>query len=149
VQIRDVLDVDAPAVASLLAQLGYPTDERAVLHRLERIRASPADRLLVAELDGEVVGLAGIHVSPSLEYDWDVAKVSLIVVDEGHRRSGVGRALLAAMEDEARKRSCTLLFLTTAERRRDAHEFYRRLGWEATGRRFVKQLDTATGTSSQ
>jgi GNAT superfamily N-acetyltransferase len=141
VRIRDVLGVDAPAVASLLAQLGYPTDEGAVLRRLERIRTSPFDRLFVAELDGEVVGLAGIHVSPSLEYDEDAAKVSAIVVDEAYRGRGVGRALLAAVEDEARTRHCGLLFLTTAERRREAHEFYRRLGWEETGRRFVKQLE--------
>jgi GNAT superfamily N-acetyltransferase len=140
VRIRDADDIDAPALARLLGQLGYPTEEAEVLRRLERLRADPADRVFVAELDGEVVGLAGIHVSRSLEYDRDAAKVSAIVVDERHRRSGVGRALLAAVEGEARARGCELVFLTTAERRRDAHEFYRRLGWEETGRRFAKKL---------
>jgi GNAT superfamily N-acetyltransferase len=140
VRIRDADDIDAPALARLLGQLGYPTEEAEVLRRLERLRADLADRVFVAELDGEVVGLAGIHVSRSLEYDRDAAKVSAIVVDERHRRSGVGRALLAAVEGEARARGCELVFLTTAERRRDAHEFYRRLGWEETGRRFAKKL---------
>jgi GNAT superfamily N-acetyltransferase len=140
VRIRDADDIDAPALARLLGQLGYPTEEASVLRRLERLRADPADRVFVAELDGEIVGVAGIHVSRSLEYDRDAAKVSAIVVDERHRRSGVGRALLAAVEGEARARGCELVFLTTAERRRDAHEFYRRLGWEETGRRFAKKL---------
>jgi GNAT superfamily N-acetyltransferase len=140
VRIRDVDDADAPALARLLAQLGYPTEEDAVLRRLERLGASAADRLFVAEHNGAVVGFAGIHVSPSLEYDRDAAKVSAIVVDERHRRSGVGRALLAAVEIEARARGCELVFLTTAERRDEAHEFYRRLGWEETGRRFAKTL---------
>ena len=139
-RIRDVEDSDAPALARLLGQLGYPTGVEAVLRRLERLRDSPTDRLFVAELDGEVVGLAGIHVSPSLEYDRDAAKVSAIVVDERHRRAGAGRALLAAVEEEARARGCELVFLTTAERRHDAHAFYRRLGWEETGRRFAKKL---------
>lgn len=125
----------------MLAQLGYPTDEATILRRLERVRASRSDRLFVAELDGEVVGLAGIHVSPSLEYDEDAAKVSAIVVDEAQRRRGVGRALLSAVEAEARRRGCALVFLTTAERRRDAHAFYRRLGWEETGRRFAKRIE--------
>lgn len=128
-------------MAGLLGQLGYPADASAVERRLERIAASAVDRLFVAVDGGRVVGVAGIHVSPSLEYDHDAAKVSAIVVDESARRRGVGRALMEAVEAEARARGCVLLFLTTAERRRDAHEFYRRLGLEETGRRFAKPLD--------
>jgi GNAT superfamily N-acetyltransferase len=66
--------------------------------------------------------------------------VSALVVDERHRHGGVGRSLLAAVENEARRRGCALVFLTTAERRKDAHAFYRRLGWEETGRRFARDL---------
>jgi GNAT superfamily N-acetyltransferase len=141
VNIRDAEAADVAAVARLLAQLGYPTDAAAVAPRLVRLTASDSDRLFVAEVDGEVVGLAGLHVSPSLEYDAPAAKVSAIVVDEDHRRRGIGEALLAAVEREARERACGLLFLTTALRRRDAHEFYRRLGFEETGFRFAKSLD--------
>jgi GNAT superfamily N-acetyltransferase len=125
----------------LLGQLGYVADELAVRRRLERIAASDADRLFVAEIDGRVVGLAGLHVSLSVEYDQDAAKVSAIVVDDAFRRQGVGAALFNAVEEEARRRGCALLFLTTSERRKDAHEFYRRLGLEETGRRFAKLLD--------
>lgn len=105
--------------------------------RLARLYTGAADRLFVAEVDGRVVGLAGIHVSPSVEHDGDAAKVSAIVVDESFRRQGLGRALLGAVESEARAR---LVFLTTADRRKDAHAFYRSLGWDETGRRFAKTL---------
>jgi N-acetylglutamate synthase-like GNAT family acetyltransferase len=138
--IRDAERSDSPALVRLLEQLGYPAGEDAVLRRLERIEGSAADRMFVAEVDGEVVGLAGIHVSPSIEHDADAAKVSAIVVDEAFRRRGVGAALLAAVESEARARGCGVVFLTTADRRVDAHEFYRGLGWEETGRRFAKTL---------
>jgi N-acetylglutamate synthase-like GNAT family acetyltransferase len=140
VVIRDAAAGDVPAVARLLDQLGYPADEASVARRLERLLASSADRILVAESEGEVVGVAGIHVSPALEYDADAAKVSAIAVDEAHRGRGVGRALMAALEAEARARNCALLFLTTAERRQDAHAFYRALGFAETGRRFAKDL---------
>jgi N-acetylglutamate synthase-like GNAT family acetyltransferase len=138
--IRDADEADIPTIARLLGQLGYPADEHAVSRRFARIEASPADRLFVVELNGRVVGLAGIHVSPSLEHDGDAAKVSAIVVDEPFRRRGIGRALLDAVEAEARARGCILVFLTTAERRAEAHEFYRQLGWDETGRRFAKSL---------
>ena len=139
-RIRDADRADAAAIARLLGQLGYPADAEEIPRRLARLQRSGADRLFVAEIDGEVVGLAGIHVAPSVEYDADAAKVSAIVVDERFRRRGVGRALLEAVEEEARARGCGLVFLTTAERRKEAHEFYRGLGWEETGRRFVRTL---------
>jgi GNAT superfamily N-acetyltransferase len=89
-------------------------------------------------VDGEVVGLASLHVAPSLEYDAPAAKLAALVVDDRHRRSAVGRALVATVEERARERGCVFLFLTTAERRADAHAFYERLGFEQTGRRYVK-----------
>jgi N-acetylglutamate synthase-like GNAT family acetyltransferase len=140
VEIRDARPEDAAALARLIDQLGYPTSAEAVAARLQRLEASPADRLFVAELDGEVVGAASLHVSLTLEYDEPVAKLSAIVVDERHRRGGIGEALARAVETEARAQGCCLVFLTTAERRADAHAFYRRLGYEETGRRFAKPL---------
>jgi GNAT superfamily N-acetyltransferase len=141
VTIRDPRPEDAEALAALIEELGYPTTAEATAERLARLEASDADRVAVAELDGRVVGLAAIHESLSVEYDEPAAKLSAIVVDEEQRRRGVGEALVAEMEAEARRRGCCLIFLTTAERRRDAHAFYRRLGYEETGRRFAKTLD--------
>jgi N-acetylglutamate synthase-like GNAT family acetyltransferase len=138
--IRGARLEDAEALAALIGQLGYPTSAEAVARRIARLRASDADRLVVAELDGEVVGLASLHESLSVEYDQPAAKLSAIIVDERQRRRGIGEALVAELEAEARRRGCCLIFLTTAERRADAHAFYRRLGFEETGRRFVKLL---------
>jgi GNAT superfamily N-acetyltransferase len=121
-------------------QLGYPASAEAVARRLAQLEASDADSVVVAEADGEVVGLASLHTSLSIECDEPAAKLSAIIVDERHRRRGIGEALVAAMEAEARERGCCLIFLTTAARRADAHDFYRRLGFEETGLRFVKPL---------
>jgi N-acetylglutamate synthase-like GNAT family acetyltransferase len=138
-KIRDAEPRDAEAIVGLLGQLGYPTEPASVEARLERLRIV-GDRVVVAERDDEVVGLAQLHVSPALEYDRPAAKLAALVVDVAHRAEGVGRALVEAMEAEARARRCELLFLTTAARREDAHEFYRRVGLEETGKRFAKSL---------
>jgi ribosomal protein S18 acetylase RimI-like enzyme len=139
-RIRDARPEDAKALARLLGQLGYPAAPEALGRRLQRLEASAADRLVVAELDGRVVGLASVNVSLALEYDDPAAKLGAIAVDEGHRRRGIGEALVDAIEEEASRRGCCLIFLTSAERRDDAHAFYRRLGFEETGRRFTKWL---------
>lgn len=135
--VRAATPDDATALARLLTQLGYPASPGDVLPRLERLEAA-GDELFVAEVDGDVVGLANLHVAPSVEYDAPAGKLGALVVDERHRGSAVGRALVGAVEERARGRGCTLLFLTTAEHRTGAHVFYERLGFERTGRRYVK-----------
>jgi GNAT superfamily N-acetyltransferase len=137
--IREPRAEDAAAIATLLGQLGYPTGAAAVNGRLDRLRDA-GDRVVVAEVGGRVVGVASLHVSPSLEDDGPAGKLAALVVDEAHRGSGIGRALVDAMEAEARARGCAVFFLTTAERRADAHAFYERLGLEYTGRRYAKTL---------
>jgi GNAT superfamily N-acetyltransferase len=130
---------DSEAIADLLSQLGYPVDTGAIPSRLERL-VMLGDTVAVAELDGKVVGLAHLQVSPALEHDRPAAKVGALVVDDSSRRRGVGRALVAAMEEEARSRGCGLFYLTTSERRDDAHAFYEQMGLEQTGRRYGTTL---------
>ena len=137
VTIREARPDDAAAIARLLGQLGYPTDAEAVRRRLGRLGE---DLLVLAEVNGAIVGLAQLHVSPAIEYDRPAAKLAALVVDEAQRETGVGRALVSAMETEARSRGCELLFLTTSEHRTDAHTFYERVGLEYTGRRYAKRL---------
>ncbi|HZC28925.1 MAG TPA: GNAT family N-acetyltransferase [Gaiellaceae bacterium] len=138
--VREARREDARAIAALLAELGYPVAADAIPRRLARLDAC-GDLVLVAEVDGVVAALAHLHVSPAIEYDRPAAKLSALVVGGRRRRSGIGRALVEAVEAEARSRGCGLLFLTTAERRANAHTFYERLGFERTGRRYAKLFD--------
>src|SRR5213080_3255684 len=124
--VRDAQAADAPAIAGLLDQLGYPTGSAAVEQRLERLQIV-GDRILVADVDGTAVGLAHLQVAPALERDRPAAKIGALVVDAAHRGHGIGRALVQALEEEARRRGCGLLFLTTSELRDDAHMFYERV----------------------
>jgi GNAT superfamily N-acetyltransferase len=137
--IRDARPGDGDAIARLLTQLGYPAEADAVASRLDRLLIV-GDRVVVAELDGAVVGLAHLQVTPAIERDRPAAKLGALVVDETHRGHGIGRLLVETMEDEARRRGCELLFLTTSERRDDAHGFYERVGLEHTGRRYGRTL---------
>jgi GNAT superfamily N-acetyltransferase len=137
--VRDARASDAEDIARLLEQLGYPTAPHVVATRLERLTVV-GDRVFVADLEGRAVGLAHLQVTPALERERPAAKIGALVVDEAHRGSGLGRMLVQAVEDEARLRGCALMFLTTAERRDDAHAFYERVGFEHTGRRYGRTL---------
>ena len=139
VTIRDAGPADAEAIANLLSQLGYPIAAGLIPARLERL-AIVGDRIVVAEVDGEVAGLAHLQVTPTIEHDRPVAKLGALVVEEPHRGTGVGRALVDALEVEARERGCGIFFLTTADHRDDAHLFYERVGFAHTGRRYSRTL---------
>lgn len=140
VAIRDGRPADAAAIADLLAELGYPAEAARVERRLERIAADPGSRLFVAEVNGEIAGLGGLHMLPLVEHDELGCMLTAMVVRADHRRQGVGAELVGAVEREARSRGCSRLVLGSADRREDAHAFYESLGFEATGRRFVKTL---------
>jgi GNAT superfamily N-acetyltransferase len=137
--IRDARPDDADAIARLLEELGYPTAPEAIASRLERLRIV-GDRVVVADVDGRVAGLAQLQVSPTIALERPAAKIDALVVEESYRGQGIARALVEELESEARVRGCALLYLTSATRREDAHEFCRRVGLEETGMRFAKVL---------
>ena len=138
--VRDARAADADDIAELLEQLGYPSGASAAQARLERL-AIVGDRVVVAEVDGRAVGVVHLQVSPALERERPVAKIGALVVDDAYRGQGIGRALVQAVEDEARARGCELLFVTTSESRDDAHAFYERIGLTHTGRRYGRTLN--------
>ena len=131
---------DSSSVATLLGELGYPSTREQTEERLTRIVADPSTLVLVAELEGELAALGVLHVQNLVERDDLGFEVAGLVVGERFRRRGVGEALMAALEEEARNRGGEVMVLNTAHRRADAHAFYEALGYEHTGRRYAKKL---------
>jgi GNAT superfamily N-acetyltransferase len=136
---------EAPAVAALLDQLGYPSSVGQVRARLARIAADADGEVLAAIVGGEVPGVTSLHVMHGLEHDAPVGLLTALVVAAPHRRLGVGLGLVRAVEERARARGCGRLVLGTAERRREAHAFYRSAGYVETGRRFARELRARDG----
>ncbi len=94
---------------------------------------------LVAKVDGEPIGTC-LLVESEIEPNHDVSPwlAGLFVVPE-HRRKGAGAVLVRAIEDEARQRQFSRLYLYTTE----AEGFYERLGWEVLDRTDWRGFDTA------
>jgi acetyltransferase len=97
----------------------------------EAALADPERVVLVAELDGDVVGIA--HLVPSGAANAPHrAEVQRVAVAERVRGTGVGRTLMEAVDDAARERGLTLLWLTTHEGT-DACAFYEAVGYTKLG----------------
>jgi GNAT superfamily N-acetyltransferase len=140
VRIRDARAGDAPGLAPLLAELGYPDDVERVAARADAFELHAGSFLLVAEDGEELTGLASATVIPLLHEDGSWCRLSALVVASGHRRRGIARALLA--ERRAAEAGCRYLEVTTGERtgREAAHALYESLGLEQVSRRYLKAL---------
>lgn len=86
-------------------------------------------RYLVAERDGQVVGYAGLFVSPP------DADVQTVAVDRVHRGAGVGSALVEELLTVAWAEGCTRIFLEVRADNEEALRLYRRFGFLRLGRR--------------
>lgn len=89
--------------------------------------------LIVAELNGEVVGTLHLMFLPSLSYQGGLrAQVESVRVDSKYRGQGIGSELMKWTIARASERGAHLVQLTTHGSRTDAHRFYERLGFKGS-----------------
>jgi GNAT superfamily N-acetyltransferase len=87
--------------------------------------------LLAARLGGRIIGTVqlGLDTPPNQPHRADVKKM---LVHRSARGRGVGAALMAAIEEEARRRGRWLLVLDTVPGE-SGHRPYLRAGWQQSG----------------
>ncbi len=153
---------DAEVIAALLTGLGYPHDRGEAAARLLAWAGEPAGEVFVAEAGngaggpgaggreaGAVAGFAAVHRVPYFERPGAFTRVVALSVDAGHRRAGVGRRLMAAVERWAEAHGCVAVEVTSLRSRDAAHRFYVALGYEdrcAESGRFRRALAPGPGT---
>jgi GNAT superfamily N-acetyltransferase len=142
VTLRRAAEPEVPAIVGLLAadQLGAtrdgvrtPEDLAAYQRAFRAIDADPAHLLVVGEADGEVIATMQLSFLPGLARRGALrAQIEAVRVHDGHRGGGLGAAMFAWAIEEARRRGCALVQLTTDKSRPSAHRFYERLGFVAS-----------------
>ena len=140
VLLRSPTEADAKHVASLLAELGYPSKEMDVRDRLRRSLHRQSSCFLLAQFASEVIGLVSAELVPYFPTGSTICRVTALVVSTHHRGRRVGEKLVAGAVDFARQHHCSGIEITSAEHRLDAHRFYQRLGFSRTSSRFFQAL---------
>lgn len=138
-ELRRAAREDLPMILRLLAddQLGRFRESTEDLEPYERafdaISADPAQLLVVGTLDGGTVASFQLSFIPGLSRrgSWR-AQIEAVRVSSDLRGQGIGALMIRWAIDEARRRGCTLVQLTTSKSRTDAQRFYARLGFEAS-----------------
>jgi GNAT superfamily N-acetyltransferase len=142
VKIRRARISDAPQLAELSRQLGYPTTAVEIKKRMRKLKPASQNALFVAEsTDTGVTGWAHVTVTHLVEVGTR-AELNGLIVAEGQRSLGAGARLLEAAEDWARKNGCPSMSVRSNVIRERAHKFYERQGYEhyKTQKAFRKAL---------
>ncbi|HVX55451.1 ribosomal protein S18-alanine N-acetyltransferase [Nocardioides sp.] len=137
--IRPATAADVPAIAALEAT-AFPEDAWPAGYLADAIAgALLGTGVLVAELDGDVVG----HAITSVVFE--IAELQRIAVAVEHRRRGVAGLLLAAVRDLAAAQGAPALLLEVRETNAGALAFYERAGFAEIDRRprYYRNGDTA------
>jgi GNAT superfamily N-acetyltransferase len=139
--MRKAMIDDLPVIVQLLADdfLGSQREKlQDTLHQsyvkaFREIEADPNNELIVAGLDGEVIGTLQLTYTPSLSFQGSKrSTVESVRVDARYRGKGIGREMMVWAMERAREKGCISMQLTTHADRKDAHRFYENMGFKAT-----------------
>lgn len=138
---RRATAADLPAIVSLLAEdmlghsretAGDTLDPRYVA-AFQAVDSDPRQMLVVAKLEGAVVGTMQLTFLPGIGRMGALrGQIESVHIAEHLRGGGHGAAMIRWAIERCREHGCTLIQLTSDNRRKDAHRFYERLGFEAS-----------------
>src|SRR5205823_436327 len=102
---------DAAALAQLMSELGYRTTAAEMRRRLKSLLKDSHCNTFIAKIGNRVCGMIGTLTHMSHEHNDPSGKIIALVVSKHKRRSGVGRALISAAEQNFRRRKVTRVSL--------------------------------------
>jgi GNAT superfamily N-acetyltransferase len=145
--VRRAAADDVAAIVALIAddQIGRDRDGGDLAPYLKAFAAIDADpaQLLVVVTDTSQAVVATLQLTfiPGLARRGALrAQIEAVRVSRQLRGQGVGSELLAWAIQEARRRGCALVQLTSDKRRHEAHRLYGRLGFVASHDGFKLRL---------
>ena len=138
IKIRSAVITDLPEIVGLLADdflgkqredLSDPLNENYIM-AFREIESDQNNELIVAELDGAVIGTLQLTFTPSLSYRGSKrCTVESVRVDDKLRGKGIGREMMLWAIKRAKEKGCVSMQLTSHGDRTDAHRFYENLGF--------------------
>ncbi len=140
--IRNTRKEDYDAIVGLLKQLwlGKSLNPERLVRILGHMATSADYELLCAERDHELVGFVSLAILANLWQEGPIMYLTTMIVDERHRRTGIGKLFMERILESARQKGCAKIELESAFHRSGAHAFYEKMGFEKRAYFFSKDI---------
>ncbi|WP_052714197.1 GNAT family N-acetyltransferase [Paenibacillus dauci] len=141
-EVRKFESKDVQALTGLMRELCYPMTESVLRDRMAALEGKPQFMTLVAEREGQVVGMIALYRKTSYDTGHKTSQITGLVISEAYRNQGIGRELITTAERQAREAGDHSVFVTGMNRdeRLSSCSFYQHMGYEKIGCNFIKQM---------
>ncbi len=140
--VRRARPEEANRLALLAAEIGHDDPPERLAIRLDRILESGSHQVFVVEHEETVLGWAQVGITLRLASPTS-GEIGGLVVTKTARGQGAGRALVDSCATWARQRGAERLRVRSQVRRRQAHAFFEKLGFQQqkTQHVFARKLE--------
>ncbi len=146
IKIRAATKNDVLRILELLYEMQRPKpkskSEKAKFTKLVLQYLSDEDKkILMAVNDSKIVGLVSMVFLPRLNRTKQELYIPELVVTKKYRRLGVGKLLIESCIGIAKRKNCFRIRLESGNQRKEAHKFYKSLGFEQSSLSYNFNLD--------
>lgn len=143
-KIRNYQERDLKDLPALYSQIGYPVNQEELEERLEKILSDQNYQLIVAEIDGKVVGFAGICTMYMFEKSVEYIRILALVVDSDFRKQGIAGKILDYIKEWGRSEGLFAMTLNSGinSDRENAHNFYENYGFHRGSYGFKLEINS-------
>jgi len=150
IRIREATEKDTKDIGvliELLYDLGRPkpqndSDVDKFRTLVKKYITDSDKKILVAELDKEIVGMVSIVFLSRLNQTTLEMYIPDLVIHEKYQSKGIGKKLMNSCISLAKEKKCHRIRLESGHQRKDSHKFYEHLGFEQPALFFAKNLDS-------
>ena len=145
-EIRELNEGDLESLIKLYEQLdganGNYTAEDARKIWKDEIEGNKKIKYFGAVENGKVISTCYVLIIPNLtRLGSSIAFVENVVTDKAFRGQGLGRKIMEKAIDFARQNNCYKVILQSASFRKEAHQFYKNLGFDGESKKaFIMKL---------
>lgn len=145
-KIRKANKKDTNEILNLLYQLQRPkpktiSEGLAFRKRICQYLNEKDKKIFIAEQNSRIVGMVSMMFLPRLNHSKLELYVPELVVSENHRGSGIGKSLMDSCIGIAKKKKCFRIRLESGNQRKDAHQFYKKIGFEQSALSYTMTVD--------
>lgn len=147
ITIRKASKNDIPEILGLLYELGRPRPEKDVdvetFRKLVQKYLSDSDKLILIAMhnDMEIVGMVSMMFLSRLNQINYEMYIPELIVTKDYQNKGIGEILINSCMKLAKEKKCHRIRLESGNQRKEAHQFYKNLGFEQSLLSFTKNLD--------